>query len=367
MPKPIDSQAGAREFRSLKLGELRTEKSEDGKRYLSGYAATYNTLSSDLGWGIFERILPGAFTRALTEKQDVKHLINHDPNFILGRTTAGTTELAEDSKGLKFRTLINDEDPFATSLFSKVQRGDINECSFAFIPKRTTWVEEPDPGNPDYQRDIRELHDVDLFDVSTVTYPAYPGTKTAAERSGLPSDVPQEIRSRIENGQTRYNEAGDCECSCPDCQDGDCDDCTNADCDDPNCRCMAMRSRRAKDKDNKPKTKRVDGENLASSAFLVVGDEADTKTWKLPWKFSTDEKTRSHSRNALARFNQLKGVSEENKKAAWEALVKLCEAEQIDLSEDSNLRSHLTPDQIFDLNKEYELALAKVRAIKASL
>src|ERR1051325_8657221 len=148
-----------REFRSFKIRELRAE-TVDGKRYLTGYAANYNVLSEDLGWGLRERIMPGAFTRALREKQDVRHLKNHDPNLVLGRTKAGTTELGEDSKGLNFRTLMPNTS-YATDLFESVGRGDIDECSFGFVAVRTAWIEEPDPDFPDdprHYRCIRELH-----------------------------------------------------------------------------------------------------------------------------------------------------------------------------------------------------------------
>ena len=84
------------------------------------------------------------------------------------------------------------------------------------------------------------------------------------------------------------------------------------------------------------KTKRVDGEDLPSSAFLIVGDPEDTSTWKLPVEFSTDEKTKSHLRNALARFDSMKGVSEEDKAAAWKKLVARCKQHGIEVSDDSD-------------------------------
>lgn len=350
-----------REFRSFKVRELRAETDGD-KRYLSGYAATYNTLSDDLGWGLRERIIPGAFQRAVSEDQDVRHLINHDPNLVLGRTKAGTTKLTDDSKGLKFRTLMPDTQ-YARDLFTSVERGDIDECSFGFVAVRTAWIEERDPDNEEKMRTIRELHDVDLFDVSTVTYPAYPGTSTAAGRA-LRADgdaVPAEFRARAHRAAAAD---ADCECDCPECLSGDCEDCSNEDCEDPNCRCMD-RAQRAK----KKKTKRVDGEDLTADAFLIVGDPEDTSTWKLPWKFSTEEKTKTHLQNALARFNQLKGVSKEDKDAAWEKLVKLCKEHDIKVSEESSLRSFLMPGQLYDFQKDSVLTQAelRLRLIQASL
>lgn len=73
------------------------------------------------------------------------------------------------------------------------------------------------------------------------------------------------------------------------------------------------------------KTKRVAGEDLGSDCFAYVGDKDDTSTWKLPIKFSTDAKTKSHVRNALARFEQTKGIPEGEKakvKSKIEAAAK---------------------------------------------
>lgn len=356
-----------RERRSTQVRELRADKGDDGRRYLSGYAATYNTLSSDLGWGLRERIIPGAFKRAVTEKQDVMHLVNHDPTAILGRTESGTTVLSEDSKGLAFRTLINEEDPSAVALYSQVLRGDINQCSFGFQAVRTTWVEEPDPENEKDMRCIRELHDVDLFDVSTVTYPAYPKTNTNAERSAamersmFPDGVPMEIRSR------RTGNPGVCACQCAACLDADCDDCTDEPCVDENCRCeMSARSKREK---LVPKiTKHVDAEDLPAAAFLIVGDPQDNRTWKMPVAFSTEEKTRVHLRNGLIRFNQIKDLTPELRGPAWSKLVSLCQASAVDVS-DSGLRAALTADQLWDFEKDIRTAQAQAiaRAIQASL
>lgn len=360
-----------RERRSLKVLELRAEKTEDGKQYLGGYAANYNILSEDLGWGMRERIMPGAFARAVKEGQDVRHLINHDPNLVLGRTKAGTTELSEDAKGLKFRTLMPDTS-YARDVFESVTRGDIDECSFGFMAVRTAWIEEPDPDDDKRIRCIRELHDVDLFDISTVTYPAYPGTNTDAERA-LKADgagVPIEIRSRLTTRDMDDEAAEldvDCVCQCPECLDGDCVDCSDSACQDANCRCMDARAAR-----NKPeKTKRVHGENLTAECFLIAGEDPEkTEGRKLPWKFSTEEKTTQHLYNCLARFNEI-SATEEEKSSAWKKLVEICKERSLNLSEDQkrSVRDRLTPEQLYDFDKDSILivAQAKVRAIQASL
>lgn len=355
-----------REYRSLKVLELRAEKADDGKQYLSGYAALYNSLSQDLGFwdSLYERILPGAFTRAIKEKQDVRHLINHDPNLVLGRTAAGTTLLSEDSKGLKFRTLLPDTS-YARDLFESVSRGDLDECSFGFRAVKVGWLEEQEnPDDPKTMRTIRELHDLDLFDISTVTYPAYPGTISQAERAMFPDGVPAEIRSHMKT--MKRDADGDCSCACPECLGGDCVDCSNPDCADESCRCMDARAAR-----NKPApTRRIHGEDLSPDCFLIPGDLTDPKTRKLPWKFSTDDKTTQHLHNCLARFNTIE-ATEDEKRVAWGRLVGLCKERGIDPLADElkHVGERLSPEQIFDFQKDSIAiaAQAKVRAIAASL
>ncbi len=80
------------EVRSIRSFELRAAADDDFA--LEGTAISYDTLSQDVG-GFRERIMPGAFTRSLKEGADVKCLMNHDPNFLLGRTKSGTLQLAQ--------------------------------------------------------------------------------------------------------------------------------------------------------------------------------------------------------------------------------------------------------------------------------
>jgi uncharacterized protein len=160
---------------------------------LQGYAATFNSLSKDLG-GFREMIAPGAFTRALAEKQDVRCLFNHSADKVLGRTAAGTLVLAQDEKGLSFRCQLDPKQTAHRDLHASVARGDINECSFAFSPNGDSgdaWENRKDADGSWYI--ARTLKDVNLFDVSAVTHPAYNGT-TVAARAEV---VPMEIRSII--------------------------------------------------------------------------------------------------------------------------------------------------------------------------
>jgi uncharacterized protein len=149
--------------------ELRTNA--DGSPEITGYAAVFN-VPTDIG-SFREEIAPGAFSRALAEKQDVRCLMNHDPNCVLGRTKNGTLTMEEDNTGLKFKNTPPDTQ-LGRDSHTLVKRGDIDQCSFAFI------VREEDVNYGPNGTCTRTVKDVDLMDVSIVTYPAYESTSCEA-------------------------------------------------------------------------------------------------------------------------------------------------------------------------------------------
>jgi HK97 family phage prohead protease len=146
---------------------------------LEGYAAKFNVPSADLG-GFIEVIKPGAFKRALKLNQDVRALQDHDSSRVLGRTTSGTLSLIEDAVGLKFKCVLPNTS-VGRDAFTLVSRRDVTGCSFAFRVANggEKWTTS-ESGT------IRELTDVDLFDVSpVVTFPAYSDTNVSANSMPL--------------------------------------------------------------------------------------------------------------------------------------------------------------------------------------
>ncbi len=83
---------------------------------------------------------------------------------------------------------------------------------------------------------------------------------------------------------------------------------------------------------NEAKTKEVDGERLTAGDFIWVGDPDKVDTWALPWHFSTEEKTKNHLRDALARFDQEEKIPESEKPAAYAKLVRLCKEHGIEVT-----------------------------------
>lgn len=304
-----------KEVRNLKFRELRAETGANGERVFSGYAAPFNSRSVDLG-GFVEVIAPMAFNRTLREQPDIYALYAHDMRQILGRTKSGTLTLGVDEKGLNFRCTAPDT-AMARDLATLVARGDVDGCSFGFYTRDDSWVEDSTG------QLVRTLLDVELEEISITPFEAYPATSVNVR------SAPREIRAKL---SVRADGNG-CECDCAQCAGGDCEICSNEDCDDPECRCSRSRSRAAEAR-RKTVTKTVDGHALTADCFLIVGDPEKTDTWHLPWKFPNEEETKSHLRDALARFDQLEGVSAEQKKAAWTELVKLCKEHDIEVSDD---------------------------------
>jgi uncharacterized protein len=178
------------DVRSFQAVELRSITADDGKlRKIAGRPAVFNVLSEDLG-GFRERILPGAFTKTLQEG-NCKSLWNHDSNMVLGSVRAGTLTVREDSQGLTFEVTPPDTTWARDSMVS-IDRGDVDQMSFMFQCVRDNWL-------MDYETDevIRELVECRLYEVSPVTFPAYPQTSCNL-RDKFGTDINEEIRAKIE-------------------------------------------------------------------------------------------------------------------------------------------------------------------------
>lgn len=145
---------------------------EGGELAIEGYFAVFNS-NYEIAPGMTESIAPGAFSGALGG--DIRALTNHDTTLVLGRTKAGTLELREDGHGLWGRVKINREDSDAVNLYRRVQRGDVDQCSFGFdIGTEETEVRED--GSVHWT--IKEVSP--LYEVTVATFPAYEETAVSA-------------------------------------------------------------------------------------------------------------------------------------------------------------------------------------------
>lgn len=172
------------------------ELHQEGERpRLSGYAAVFGEVT-DIEGVFRERIALGAFTDAV-KHDDVRALFNHDANFVLGRTSAGTLRLLEDDHGLRY-----DVDPpettWARDLMVSVQRGDVSQSSFAFEVTEEEWDYGQRGETP-----LRTIKAVRLYDVSPVTYPAYESTSVSARSLEAATSAPALARVNVELSRER--------------------------------------------------------------------------------------------------------------------------------------------------------------------
>ena len=151
-----------------------TTRDDDGALHIEGYFAVFNS-TYQIWDDMSESVAPGAFTETLGE--DVRALIDHETRLVLGRNSAGTLQLREDSHGLWGDILINPNDQDAMNLYARVQRGDVNQCSFGFdILEEET--EFRDDGSVHWT-----IKKVKLYEVSVCTFPAYTETSVQARKN----------------------------------------------------------------------------------------------------------------------------------------------------------------------------------------
>ena len=159
--------------RRILCKEVRVESGEGDKPVIHGYAALFNQLSEDLG-GFREQLATGAFSEAIANS-DVRALINHDANLVLGRNRSGTLAMREDATGL-YVEISPPDTQAARDLVEVMRRGDVSQMSFAFTVAKEdqAWTRD---GTGLWLRTIKRVSR--LPDVSVVTYPAYTQTSAA--------------------------------------------------------------------------------------------------------------------------------------------------------------------------------------------
>jgi uncharacterized protein len=164
------------EKRSIAYSNLEVRAENDG-RTLIGYAAVWDSPSEYMGFT--EYVKRGAFSKTLNDGADVRLLIDHE-GVPLARSKSGTLALEEDDRGLRVEAELDPMNPDAARIMSAMKRGDLSQMSFAFRTIKDSW-------NAD--RSVRELREVQLFDVSVVTFPAYEQTVAELRKRQEPVTV----------------------------------------------------------------------------------------------------------------------------------------------------------------------------------
>ncbi|HUT68670.1 MAG TPA: HK97 family phage prohead protease [Dehalococcoidales bacterium] len=205
-PAEKESKAMKKEIerRTFDLDDIEI-RSEDDQPKIRGHAAVFNKLSEDLG-GFREIIMPGAFTEAI-QKDDIRALFNHDPNYVLGRNKSSTLALEEDDKGLAIE-IDPPDTQWARDLMVSIKRGDISQMSFAFNirgKKGEEWDTE------EGKTPVRRVISTKLYDISPVTYPAYPQTdvkvRSILAEAGIDYDALVAALESAERGSPSEEEA----------------------------------------------------------------------------------------------------------------------------------------------------------------
>ena len=155
--KPLD------EKRTIAYSNLEVRAEGNGNT-LVGYAALFDSPSEPMPF--IEYVKRGAFSKTLNDGADVRLLINHE-GVPLARSKSGTLAMEEDERGLRVEADLDPMNPDSARILSAMKRGDISQMSFAFRTIKDSY-------NAD--RSVRELREVQLFDVSLVTFPAYEET-----------------------------------------------------------------------------------------------------------------------------------------------------------------------------------------------
>ena len=165
------------ERRYATLTDVEVRDTDGGGLRFSGHAAVFNS-PTDLG-PFREQVAPGAFKRTIrTDGTDVRFLFNHEPNSVMARTTNGSLSLREDGTGLLAEADLDPSDFDVQRLLPKLRSGNVSQMSFGFRAVNeddSWWDDQPD----DDGKPIRTLREVQLFDVSAVTFPAYDDTDAA--------------------------------------------------------------------------------------------------------------------------------------------------------------------------------------------
>ena len=173
--------------------DFQTRQENDAK-YIEGYFIRFNE-ETELWGGVFEEVAPEAVDDSL-KNNDIRCLFNHDTSIVLGRTGNGTLELKKDSIGVFGRVKINPNDKQALDIYARIERGDINACSFGFNIINEE-IQNRDDGTVKFI-----LKKIDLKEVSPVTFPAYPTTSISARKK----DYEQYKQKQLELRKSKLRE-----------------------------------------------------------------------------------------------------------------------------------------------------------------
>ena len=181
------------QFRSI--GKLNTrDNTNDDEMKITGYFVMFNS-ETKLYESVYEEISDKAFENI--DLSDIRALADHDTAKILGRTKSQTLSLSVDEKGLFGEITINKNDTEAVNLYERVKRGDIDQCSFGFNILNEI-MEQREDGSVKWI-----ITEIELFEVSVVTFPAYADTAVEARSNQIKQLEKRNLQTRKANLKER--------------------------------------------------------------------------------------------------------------------------------------------------------------------
>lgn len=178
------------------IGQLDNNQEATDKKIISGYFIVFDT-ETELYPGVREEVSPDALVGV--DLSDVKALIDHDTSKVLGRTKASTLSLSVDSKGLYGEIIVNESDQEAMNLYSRVQRGDVDQCSFGFEILNEEMIQNSD-GTVKFI-----IKSINLYEVSVVTFPAYQETAVEARSKQIKDAQKRTLQARKDELKEKLN------------------------------------------------------------------------------------------------------------------------------------------------------------------
>ena len=178
------------------IGQLDNNQEATDKKIISGYFIVFDT-ETELYPGVREEVSPDALVGV--DLSDVKALIDHDTAKVLGRTKANTLSLSVDSKGLYGEIIVNESDQEAMNLYSRVQRGDVDQCSFGFEILKEEMIQNTD-GTVKFI-----IKSINLYEVSVVTFPAYQETAVEARSKQIEDAQKRTLQARKDELKEKLN------------------------------------------------------------------------------------------------------------------------------------------------------------------
>ena len=184
-------------LRPFAVGDFEVRAPRDANSFptFSGHAAVFNSrtaIGNPMTWGFYEEVAPGAFAKTLQEG-DARFLVDHYSHLLVGRVSAGNLRLAEDDIGLATEADLNTRKSYVADLVENLQDGSLTGMSFGFRVIKDDWTTESiaavvDGEEVTIEVEVRRIIEVELFEVSAVTFPAYADTDAALRAVQLRAD-----------------------------------------------------------------------------------------------------------------------------------------------------------------------------------